>query len=397
MNVILSSNVPHYHYAAEALERDRRLRRYITGIVPDGRVPARFLSAFRRAKLEGRRLPPLPRGRVVSLTVPELAQRAAAATRVVSRERSVQLQNALFDRLASRHVDRCDVFHFVSSIGLESARKAKRLGALVVCDERSEHPDVQSRVLEREYAELGLPYRPHVRIWEERVRAEYDLSDHLVVGSAYSKETYVESGWDSERVHVVPYGFEPELFSPGPQRDFEGPLRILFCGQLTPRKGVHHLVRAFEKLAVRGAELHLVGEVDPLLGRLVAEWSRLPGVHVLGGVPKVELPQHYRRASLLALPALADAQPLVCLEAMACGLPAIVTTAMGSREIVRDGIDGYVLAPRDVDALAERLAQLDAERTLLRSLAASARERALEFTWDAYEQRISELYGKLAA
>jgi glycosyltransferase involved in cell wall biosynthesis len=396
MNVILSSNVPHYHYAAEALHNDGYLRRYITGVVPDRRIPARALSRFRRAKLEGRRLPPLPREQVVSLALPEVAQRLTAASHLLSRERSIQLQNALFDRLAARHVDRCDVFHFVSSIGLESARKAKRLGALIVCDERSEHPDAQMRVLPREYAELGIAYRPHVRIWEERVRAEYELSDHLIVGSGYSRETYVDSGWQAERVHVVPYGFEPNLFSPSPDGDLHGPFRILFCGQLTPRKGVHHLVRGFSELELPNAELHLVGPVDPQLAELVREWSRLPGVHLDGEAPKVELQAHYRRASVLVLPSVADAQPLVVLEAMACGLPAIVTTAMGSREIVRDGIDGFVVQPRDVDALKERLARLHSDRALLRSMAGSARERALEFTWHAYERRIARFYESLS-
>jgi glycosyltransferase involved in cell wall biosynthesis len=397
VNVILSSNVPHYHYAAEALERDGRLRRYITGIVPGGRVPAWALSGFRRAKLEGRRLPPLQRTHVVSLALPEVAQRGLAASRIVSHERSVQLSNALFDRLASRHVDRCDVFHFVSSIGLESARKAQRLGAMVVCDERAEHPDVQARVLVQEYAELGLPYRPHVQIWADRVQAEYEVSDHLVVGSAYSKDTYVESGWDSDRVHVVPYGFEPRLFSPGPAHGPHEPLRILFCGQLTPRKGVHHLVRAFAELDLDDTELVLLGDVDPLLAATVAGWAQRRNVRVLGGVPKIELPDHYRRASVLVLPSVADAQPLVCLEAMACGLPAIVTTSMGSREIVRDGVDGFVISPRDVDALKERLTRLHDDRQLLASMSRSARERALEFTWDAYEHRVSALYERLAA
>jgi glycosyltransferase involved in cell wall biosynthesis len=395
MSVILSSNVAHYHHAARALADAGRLRRYITGVVPRGRSVERLLPHFWRAKLAGRELPTLERGRVVSLTAPEVAQRLSAATRVLPRDRSVRLQNTLFDRLAARHVDRCDAFHFVSSIGLRSARKAKRLGALVVCDERAEHPDVQLRVLPEEYERLGIPYQPHVNVWADVVRAEYELADYLVVGSDYSKETYVDAGWASERVFVIPYGFEPELFAPSRAPRARGELVVLFCGQLTPRKGVHHLVEAFRGLELPSVRLVLVGPADPLLRRHVEAWAADERIEVVGEVPKIELPRYYEAADVFALPSVADAQPLTCLEAMASGLPAVVTTAMGSREIVRDGVEGFVVAPSDPEALAEALARLDTDRELLEMMSAAAVHRAAEYTWNAYRARFRALYDTL--
>ena len=396
MRTILSSNVPHYHYAAQALAREEWLERYVCGIVPRFGVE-RVLPDYRARKLSGRRLPPLPNGSVTSLVVPELAQRLLAISRLVPHEQSIRLQNELFDRLASLRVRRCDAFHFVSSVGLVSARKAKRLGAVVICDERAEHPAVQRRVLAAEYDALALPFEPHVAIWEERVEREYELSDHLFVGSGYSKDTYVAAGWEPERVWIVPYGFEPSIFAGRPRAETAGGLRILFCGQLTPRKGVHRLVSAFQQAALPDARLRLVGPVDPLLRPRVERWRALPGVEVVGEVPKLELPIHYGWASVLALPSLADAQPLVCLEAMASGLPAIVTTGMGSREIVRDEIDGYVVKPADELAIADRLARLDGDRALLASMGDAATRRAGEFTWRAYENRFVSAYRRIFA
>jgi glycosyltransferase involved in cell wall biosynthesis len=80
---------------------------------------------------------------------------------------------------------------------------------------------------------------------------------------------------------------------------------------------------------------------------------------------------------------------------MASGLPAIVTTAMGSREIVRDGIDGFVVAPSDEEAIAERLTRLDADRDLLSAQRQSALQRAAEFTWEAYERRFVSTYRQI--
>jgi glycosyltransferase involved in cell wall biosynthesis len=397
VKAILSSNVPHYHYAARALADERWLCRYICGVVPRFDPLDRVLPPFWRRKLEGRRLPQLPGAKVTSLVVPELAQKAASHLHAMSPERSVRLQNELFDRLAAARVGACDAFHFVSSIGLVSARRAKRRGAVVICDERAEHPAAQRRALAAEYDALGLPFKPHVAIWEDRVSREYELSDHLFVGSAYSKETYVEAGLPTDRIWVVPYGFEPTIFAPAAhaQVDVDGGLRVLFCGQLTPRKGIHRLVAAFERAAPPKATLRLVGPVDPVVAHDVRRWAEVPGIEVIGEVPKLELPVHYGWASVFVLPAVADAQPLACLEAMASGLPAIVTTAMGSREIVRDGIDGFVVAPSDEEAIAERLTRLDADRDLLSAQRQSALQRAAEFTWEAYERRFVSTYRQI--
>jgi glycosyltransferase involved in cell wall biosynthesis len=70
---------------------------------------------------------------------------------------------------------------------------------------------------------------------------------------------------------------------------------------------------------------------------------------------------------------------------------------MGSREIVRDGVDGYVVAPGDEDALADRLTRLDADPALLASMSVAAVERAAVFTWDAYEERFVSAYRQIFA
>ena len=396
MKVVLSSNVPHYHYAAEALDGAGLLQRYITGIVPFDRRAERLLPRYWADKLAGRRLPEIDRERVTSLVVPELVQKATALTHVLTLERSNWVQNELFDRLAERRVGACDVFHHVSTIGLRSARRARRDGAVVVCDERAEFPDYQRSVLTREYELLGIPYSAPGLLWDERLKAEYETSDYLIVASGYARDTFVEAGYAADRVFVVPYGFEPSLF--GDVRGGAGDtFRVLFCGRVTPRKGVHHLVQAFEDLEPADGELVLVGAVDPALRGHAARWARNPRIHFVGEVAKIRLPEWYGRASVLVLPSLADAQPLVCFEAMACGLPVIVTTATGSREIVRDGTDGFVVPPGDAAALRDRLHRLHDDPELAARMGASARTRIREFTWKEYERRLLDVYARLGA
>jgi glycosyltransferase involved in cell wall biosynthesis len=400
MRVVLSSNISHYHYAAHALYRTRRLARYVTAPAPRGLVGgiARALPRHSRTKFEGRKVPEMPGATVTQLVVPELVQKVAVGTHLLGQDRANWLHGELFDLSASRFARDGDAFHFVSSIGLRSARRAKSAGATIVCDERAEDQEVQHAALIPEYSALGLPFEPPGgSLLAENVRAEHELADYVFVGSDYSKETYVARGRDPGTIFVCPYGFEPMIFAAG-GRTTDRPFTVAFAGQLTPRKGVHHLVAAWQNLGLRDARLVLLGPVDPVLAPIVERWrTSMPNVEIAGGVPKIDLPRYYAKADVFALPSVADSQPLACLEAMACGLPAVVTTAMGSREVVRDGVDGYVLQPGRTDVLEETLQRMYDDRDRTATMGESARARSAEYTWERYEQRFAAAYDEIEA
>jgi len=103
--------------------------------------------------------------------------------------------------------------------------------------------------------------------------------------------------------------------------------------------------------------------------------------------PQRKLPQFYGDADVFVFPTLLEGLGLVVLEAMASGLP-VITTARGPDEVVRDGIDGFVVPIRDADAIAERLRILQCNPDLRAEMGRRARERAMEFSWDAYTDRV---------
>ncbi len=393
MRVVLSSNCWHYHHAAQALESAGMLDRYITTVLPD-RVPRALLPTRWREKLDGRELRGVPAHKVVSLALPEAVHKAMCAARVFPMDRAHWVQNWLFDRMARAHVGHCDVFHFVSGLGLLSARRAARRGAIVICDERMEHPDHQRRLLEAEHARLGIPYRPEGLPYDAKVKAEYRLSDYLIVGSRYARQTYVDAGWHPKRVFVVPYGFDPTQFHPGGEEP--GRFRILYVGQIIPRKGLHHLVEAFSRLRLPHAELWLVGPAEAGFGRrLVARAVADPNIRLFGAVPKSRLREFYQRASVFVMPSLSDSFGLVCLEAMGCGLPVITTFTSGAGELLRDELDGFRIHAGDIEALANRLLTLYRHGELRREMGRSARERATRFSWSTYQERLLEVYGQI--
>ncbi|SFK92167.1 glycosyltransferase family 4 protein [Geodermatophilus ruber] len=161
------------------------------------------------------------------------------------------------------------------------------------------------------------------------------------------------------------------------------PPRAVYVGTLSRRKGMHDLVAALELLRDRGVALdldvvgggHEVGEeeADELRNRI--HRSGLP-VRLLGSLPPEEVTRALRGAQLFVLPSHWEGQPIAILEAMASGLPVVVTAVGANGDVVRDGVDGRVVPSHDPAALADALESLVRDPALRARMGADARSRA---------------------
>lgn len=388
VDTILSSNIPHYRYLARALYDADLLRRYITtlSVGSEGRVPAVVPIHWKR-KLEGRRLTGLPNDKVRQLYIPELLQRGLPATGLVSDSRGNWINNHLFDWLAQRWIEPCSIFTFVNTLGLYCAKKAKRLGARVVCDIRQNHPAVEGSLLMEEGHRFGVEMSNPDQLTDAKQLAEYELADYLVVPSEFARRTFVDQGFCSDKIKVVPYGVDHVQFSPVPRSPR---FTILFVGRLNLRKGVLYLLEAVKQLRLPDIEVLLIGGLDmaisPLLHRFEGLFRYIPSV------PKLELFRYYGRSSVLVLPSIADAYPLVTLEAMACGTPVIVTPNTGTSSLIDEGVQGFVVPIRNVDAIRERLHWLYLNREAAVEMGRSALALSAGQTWEEYGRKSVELY-----
>lgn len=207
----------------------------------------------------------------------------------------------------------------------------------------------------------------------DRLREEMALADRLIVHSAHALRSLAAAGFDTSRGRVVPPAFTPS--GPGrPRTLLPGrPLRILYVGYVNLAKGFHVLAQAVRELGSDVA-LTVVGglQLPPSYLRQVA-----PEVQFTGHVAQAEVARRMAEADVLVFPTLSDGFGLVQLEAMAQGLPVIATSACG--EVVRDGVDGFVIPPGESAPLVERLRRLRREPDLYAAMSRAALVRATEF------------------
>jgi glycosyltransferase involved in cell wall biosynthesis len=162
--------------------------------------------------------------------------------------------------------------------------------------------------------------------------------------------------------------------------------RILFAGTANLRKGIHILGMAAQKLSFRKYDFRVAGGVT----RLVREHKLTRHLNFLGRVPRSEIQDEFKRTMIFVLPSLAEGSAYVTYEALAAGLPVVTTESTGS--VVRNGIEGFIVPEGDADALASAIEELLENPDLRERMAWAARQRAQDYTWEKYEQRLLTVF-----
>ena len=164
-----------------------------------------------------------------------------------------------------------------------------------------------------------------------------------------------------------------------------GSLRLLFVGNVIPRKGLHVLLESIKLLPEMTCSLDIVGslDVDPAYVNKIRQPSVEARAKIWGSIADEQLYKLFVTSQLLVVPASYEGFGIAYLEGMAFGLPCIGTRAGAAGEVIQDGENGYLIDPGDVNALAERLNQLANERERLCKMSLAARQRFLAHpTWD---------------
>jgi glycosyltransferase involved in cell wall biosynthesis len=174
-----------------------------------------------------------------------------------------------------------------------------------------------------------------------------------------------------------------------------GPLRLLYLGAITPRKGLDVLLRALDRFPRGSLRLTVVGETerDPGFARHMLERSQQLAIPVefLGPVPDDRLDRLFTSHQVLVVPSWHEGFGIGYLEAMGFGLACLASASGGAADLVRDGVEGFLMPPGDDLKLAECLGQLHSDRSLLARMGQAGLERARKHpTWETTSATIRD-------
>jgi alpha-maltose-1-phosphate synthase len=240
--------------------------------------------------------------------------------------------------------------------------------------------------------EVTLPPLDRSGSASRKFLAELSEADFVLAQSEFSVKSLLELGARPEQIIRCHLGVDAFKFHPRVSERQPGPLRILFVGNIGKRKGVHILLQAWNELRIEDAELLLIGNNRSQEAAQLLQ-QKGPQCESLGHVSDQELLKLFQHADILVHPSLSEGGCNVVYEALASGLPAIVSSNAGSA--VRDGKEGFVVPPGDVAALKRAIRQLCVDSPLRQQMGQAARARAESLSWDSYSMRLAKVYSVL--
>jgi glycosyltransferase involved in cell wall biosynthesis len=354
---------------ARSLTQAKLLQRFVTTVATgDGRAPAAFklLPGTLREKLDDqlrrREIPEFLDVPVETVQFPEMVNLAARRFGVgdVGRHHIWEWAETSFDRkVAQRWAGKAPCLYGCEHASVETFHKQKQAGGHNILWQVIAHHHTMTRLLaeERESFPKALtPYQNELAASMPRINSrkdqQYDDADLIITNSEFSRQSFLEAGFHETKVKAVPTGCPPLLSGAIEERSGR-PMIFLSAGSQSIRKGTPYLLDAWKRLRPAGdVELWLVGEMQ-LATQQLEDLAK--NVIIKPAVPQTELESVLRRASVLVLPTLGEGLAHILLEALAAGLAIITTENSGCGQLVEDGVNGWKVPIRDVEALSERI------------------------------------------
>jgi len=365
------------YQAAVGLGRAGMLKRFVTSYYYDPeslasslarRVSPRAFARWQRllvrrhdVEIPAARVSSVPSVDVALKLESKLAGRRPRLKRAVAKARTDWFDRRLARGLAADPPETLLVF---SDVGASHALPlCRRLGIATVLS--MVHGDVreEAEVLATEeavspdffpmYLGDGALDRVELSWLHDRRLRDLALADLVLVPSEHIADVLESHGLPRDHVRVIPYAADCRRFRPLSGKRHEATCTFLFAGGISQRKGIKYLLEAWAKVRRPGWKLQLLGAAPKNLGPMA---GLLDGVELLGRVGHPEVPSHMAAADVFVFPSLFEGSAVVTYEALACGLPSIVTAEAGS--VVRHGVEGFHVPARDVEALAAEMERL---------------------------------------
>ncbi|TAK98855.1 MAG: glycosyltransferase [Verrucomicrobia bacterium] len=281
-----------------------------------------------------------------------------------------------------------------NTAGLELLRAAKARGLHAVMEQTIAPKRIEEKLLAEEHERWkDWEDAPEKDVWEEKLmgreEAEWQAADLILCGSQFVAEGIRQCGGPVEKCAMVPYGVDvAKAKAEMPKTEMlkaemgNRPLRVLTVGAVGLRKGSPYVLEAAKRLKGM-ATFRMVG---PVLVSPEAQTKLREHIELTGVVPRSAMHEQFAWANVFLLPSICEGSATATYEALACGLPVICTANTGS--VITDGEQGFIVPPRAIDPLIERLSQLRESPEELADLSKAALKLSEHCTVAAYAQRL---------
>lgn len=226
-----------------------------------------------------------------------------------------------------------------------------------------------------------------------RKHAELEAADLVITPSAFVLESIPDGIRENKTCVVAPYGAEPIAQDDPILRNFRSdtidrPLRFLFVGSMSQRKGLADILEAFSKLNRKDIELHLLGSP---MAPLAFYRKYYPDFIYHPPCSHRQVIETMLNCDVLLLPSLVEGRALVQLEALSCGLPLIVTPNTGGTDLLKEGQTGWSVPTSAPDQLADRIQWFAENRDRLPEMRSAAQSIAHLNSWASYRRNLADL------
>jgi len=224
----------------------------------------------------------------------------------------------------------------------------------------------------------------------ERKTRELELADLVVVPSEFVFNSLPDAAIKKQTI-IAPFG-SPDILSNIQWNNIEnkqvtGPLRVLFIGSMSQRKGLADLFKAMRILNRKDIELIVMGSLQAPLEFYKKEYSNFT---YLPGRSHEQVLELMRSCDVFCLPSIVEGRALVMQEAMSQGLPLIITPNTGGADLVMEGCTGFLVPIRSAEVIANKLMWFLEHRNEISKMGKMAQEHAAKYSWEKYGMRIIE-------
>jgi glycosyltransferase involved in cell wall biosynthesis len=249
--------------------------------------------------------------------------------------------------------------HMISSYGFANGcfKRVRQHGGKTFLSAGNSHPENFWAILEEEHKRWKCSDPPIARHHYERSKAMMADVDYVLSPSSFVSDSFLSRGFKPGQILRNIYPVNLSTFTPrATARPKGAPLRVICTGSLSLRKGTPYLLEAFRLVLkqVSGARLLLTRLVQDSVVPILRKYSDLP-MDWAPGLPHAQLAERLRSADIFVLPSLEEGLARTTLEAMACGLPVVITKNTGTSDFVKNGVNGEIVPIRDPGAIAEAI------------------------------------------